>query len=488
MTSSILLVSPDPSVIREVEAIANFIDYDIKVAGELDVLASLLEEYSFAIALLHLSTARQLRDAVAALQLTDSELPIYLLPADDAEEIPAIPPGVSGSIDYPIKYRNLLATIQDAQRRIPAPVVDNGQPTTLTGVSPALTRVETLAAQVAATDAMVLLLGESGTGKEVVARRIHDLSARRGQPMVAVNCGAIPADLLESELFGHEKGSFTGAISSRRGRFELAEGGTLFLDEIGDMPMQMQVKLLRVLQEGTFERVGGTRTLSNTARIVAATHQDLEAQVSEGRFRLDLFYRLNVFPIELPALRHRCEDIPLLIAEFQQRLQSRRQPAVALDDSAIAAISRHSLPGNVRELENLIERLAILYPGGVVSARDLPTRYQQGGQLPEAPSTTLPAPVMQENLTEEYQRVPELELVTGQDAPTLPEEGVDLKQHLISIERSLVIDALDRTNWVVAKAAKLLCLQRTTLVEKMRKFELQRGTVTELATVNVKKT
>lgn len=484
MTNNILLVSADPSVVREVEAIANFIDYQLSVAASTEELHGVAETGAFVLVILHLSSARELAEAVSALREADSPARIYVLQLMESEQSPSLPPGVEGLIEYPIKYRKLLGTIQDAEASRPERQPQGQLEQTLVGVSPALQEIDTLCSQVAETDAIVLLLGESGTGKEVVARRIHQLSARRERPMVAVNCGAIPADLLESELFGHEKGAFTGAISSRRGRFELAEGGTLFLDEIGDMPMQMQVKLLRVLQEDTFERVGGSKSLRNTARIIAATHQDLEAKVEEGSFRLDLYYRLNVFPIDLPPLRERPEDIPALVEEFIQRLEERNQQAARLDASALQAISQHALPGNVRELENLVERLAILYPGATVGAGQLPQRYQATANSALPMSSSRELVVTGDG---ESERVPGLSLLPAPLASQLPEEGVNLKQHLENIERALVHDALDRTNWVVAKAAKLLGLQRTTLVEKMRKFELQRGTVTELAPVSVKK-
>src|SRR5476649_1925033 len=213
----------------------------------------------------------------------------------------------------------------------------------------------------------------------MVARHIHELSGRVAHPFVPVNCGAIPADLLESELFGHEKGAFTGALSTRLGRFEFAEGGTLFLDEIGDMSLQMQVKLLRVLQERSFERVGSNKTIRCNVRIIAATHRDLDAAISEGRFREDLFYRLNVFPIQMPPLRERLEDLPVLIDHLAQRQEQIAGRRIKLDKSAINCLARNPWPGNVRELSNLLERLAVLFPEQTISADDLPERYRNRG-------------------------------------------------------------------------------------------------------------
>ena len=263
----------------------------------------------------------------------------------------------------------------------------------LSGNSRPIRRVNKMIQQVADSDATVLILGESGTGKEVVARKLHYHSPRRGKPFVPVNCGAIPGELLESELFGHEKGAFTGAISSRQGRFEMAEGGTLFLDEIGDMSMPMQVKILRVLQERTFERVGSNKTLEANVRIVAATHRDLEQAIAENRFREDLFYRLNVFPIEMPPLRKRREDIPVLISDLITRMEKEKRGSVRLTPTAVTALSQYSWPGNVRELANLVERLAILHPFGLVEVEDLPDKFQPvrirpAQREPEAPGVS----------------------------------------------------------------------------------------------------
>ncbi|WP_197473738.1 sigma-54 dependent transcriptional regulator, partial [Oleiphilus sp. HI0066] len=246
----------------------------------------------------------------------------------------------------------------------------------LVGTSRPIQEVRALMGQVADKDVSVLITGQSGTGKEVVARNLHYNSHRRNEPFVPVNCGAIPAELLESELFGHEKGAFTGAITARSGRFELAEGGTLFLDEIGDMPLNMQVKILRVLQEKTYERVGGTKTIPTDVRIIAATHKNLEEMIEEGTFREDLYYRLNVFPIEMPALKEREEDIPLLINELISRMETEKRGSIRFNSAAILSLCRHEWPGNVRELANLVERLAIMYPYDVIGVKELPQKYR----------------------------------------------------------------------------------------------------------------
>ena len=250
-----------------------------------------------------------------------------------------------------------------------------------TGNSPRMINVRRMIEQVAGFNTNVLITGESGTGKEWAARYIHALSPRAAEPFVPVNCGAIPPDLLESELFGHEKGAFTGAISARVGRFEAAEGGTLFLDEIGDMSLPMQVKLLRVLQERVYERVGSNRSRECDVRIIAATHRDLEQAIVAGKFREDLYYRLNVFPIELPALADRIDDLPDLVEKIRQRCDDSGLQTVEVTPGAIRVLKHYGWPGNIRELANLIERLCVLYPAGTVDIQNLPTRYTAGAPL-----------------------------------------------------------------------------------------------------------
>ncbi|NQY43490.1 MAG: sigma-54-dependent Fis family transcriptional regulator [Legionellales bacterium] len=246
----------------------------------------------------------------------------------------------------------------------------------LVGKSDSISKVRDLIEKVADTDASVLILGESGTGKEVIARNLHYFSKRKENPFVAINCGAIPADLLESELFGHEKGAFTGAHTSRKGKFEAANGGTIFLDEIGDMPKSMQVKLLRVIQERSFEKVGGNKQIQIDVRIVAATHQDLVEEINKGNFREDLYYRLNVFPIKVPALRNRIEDLPLLVSELLARIAGQNRNTAKILDTAIEQLGMYNWPGNIRELANVVERLCIMYPNGIVDIDDLPDRFK----------------------------------------------------------------------------------------------------------------
>jgi sigma-54 specific flagellar transcriptional regulator A len=352
-----------------------------------------------------------------------------------------------------------------------------------TGSSRAIREVRTLISQVAGHESSVLVLGESGTGKEVVARAIHEASPRRSRPFIAVNCGAIPADLLESELFGHEKGAFTGAVATRKGRFELAEGGTLFLDEIGDMSLPMQVKLLRILQERTFERVGSALQYRCNVRIIAATHRNLEEAIIRGAFREDLFYRLNVFPIEMPPLRTRLDDLPVLINDFAAMNVAAGRTRVQLSTAAMDCLLGHSWPGNVRELGNLIERMSILCAGRMVTAADLPPRYRPADWQADATAEQIPAQLSP--LAETARSAAELVSLTEREAlllledvphPTsgtnLPPEGIDLRAHIAAIEELLIRQALERSQGIVAQAARLLGLRRTTLVEKLRKFEI----------------
>jgi len=413
--------------------------------------------------------------------LGEQALHLPLLVAADSPLAAQLPGALPGSrnravelLSFPLRYEQML----DALRRLASPArlgfkaMNAGSAVhRIVGGSNALGRVNALIRQVAPFDSTVLVLGESGTGKEMVARAIHESSQRRDKPFIAINCGAIPAELLESELFGHEKGAFTGAISARKGRFELAEGGTLFLDEIGDMSLPMQVKLLRVLQERVFERVGGNRTQRCDVRIIAATHRNLEQAIADGRFREDLYYRLSVFPLEMPPLREHLEDLPELIAEFNQRLLRRGLSGVRFSASAMNALRGHSWPGNVRELCNLVERMAILYPSCEVRASDLPEKYRGVPAGEEVTGAALLA------VMEGRAPIPAAASVAHEvsSPAVLPEGGLDLKDHLSDIEVGLIRQALDATGGVVAHAAKLLRMQRTTLVEKLRKYGLQAG-------------
>ena len=360
-------------------------------------------------------------------------------------------------IELPLQQTTLSASLKQAMEFVSQRASSARNPElfrSLVGKSEGVREVRQLIHRVAHTDTTVLILGESGTGKEVVARNLHYHSPRRGKPFVAVNCGAIPSELLESELFGHERGAFTGAVAARQGRFEVAAGGTLFLDEIGEMSLPMQVKLLRVIQERVFERVGGNRSIRTDIRLIAATHRNLEKEVQERRFRDDLYYRLNVFPIHMPPLRDRAEDIPLLVSELNARLRQERGAAARLSTTAMSALQRYSWPGNVRELANLIERLTILHGDETIAVESLPNEYRDAA----VGSTAA------------------IETETGSflPRPSLPPSGMDLKEYLNNVEYGLITQALTRTGGVVAHAAKLLKLRRTTLVEKLHKYGMRR--------------
>lgn len=313
----------------------------------------------------------------------------------------------------------------------------------LIGTSDTMRELLEFIEKVADSDSTILILGESGTGKELIARTIHYNSSRRDQPLVPVNCGAIPENLLESELFGHEKGAFTGALNARMGRFELAHGGTLFLDEVGEMSLSLQVKLLRVLQERCFERVGGTKTIGVDVRILAATNQDLEVAVQEKRFRKDLFYRLNVIPVTVPPLRERVSDIPLLIEHFIARFNEMKQASVReMNSDAMEYVLHYHWPGNIRELENLVERLIVLKKTGTIVPSDLPDKVLR----------SLPPPLT---------RLEEPLVLNG--------TGIDLVRELERHENRLIVEAMRRANGVTSKAAQLLHMNRTTLVEKLKR-------------------
>ena len=313
----------------------------------------------------------------------------------------------------------------------------------IVGNSDAIIQVFELIKKVADTDSTVLILGESGTGKELINRAIHYNSLRREGPLIPVNCAAIPEELLESELFGHERGAFTHAVRTRIGRFEQASGGTIFLDEIADMSPSLQVKILRVLQDRSFERIGGVKTIKVDIRVIAATNQNLEEMVRQGRFREDLYYRLNVIPIRVPPLRERVTDIPLLVQHFLQEFsRKKKKPNKRLNPGAMDLLLHYPWPGNIRELENLMERLVILSEGNEIQVSELPERFRTKTATSSAGSKEI------------------------------PDQGIHLTAAVQEFERDLILKALDKSNWVKSRAAQLLHLNRTTLLEKMKKQKI----------------
>ncbi len=470
----VLIIDSDAEKSLRLSHQLEFIDYEPKVLSSHTLADSLndLGDYNA----IFVTNFHGIVDWAQKLSQKDEKCPPIILllgnqPADMSQK--EIEDNFVACLKNELKYSDLSDALHRAEVRGTAatqPVKESSNNPelfrSLVGNSRAIIRVRKMIDQVAPTEATVLILGESGTGKEVVARNIHYYSNRRKKPFVPINCGAIPSELLESELFGHEKGSFTGAVGTRQGRFELAEGGTIFLDEIGDMPLNMQVKLLRVIQERSFERVGSNKSVKSDVRIVAATHRDLEKLIEDGTFREDLYYRLNVFPVEMPPLKTRAEDLPLLVNELITRLEHEKKSSVKLTPAAMMALCNYDWPGNVRELANLMERMTILHPYGVVDVSDLPSKVvphvsadaEDGGELMDA------MPVLMSGM-------PAKEL---NNSPRLPRDGINLKQHLTEIEISLIEQALDECAGVVAHAANRLKIRRTTLVEKMRKYGIQR--------------
>ncbi|MDL2210029.1 sigma-54 dependent transcriptional regulator [Desulfovibrio sp. OttesenSCG-928-O18] len=350
-----------------------------------------------------------------------------------------------------------------------------GQSTTLKEVFRILTKV-------APTESTVLVTGESGTGKELLVRALHENSLRHDKPFVPINCGAIPKDLLESELFGHEKGAFTHAIKTRPGRFEMADGGTIFLDEIGEMDLTLQVKILRVLQEKEIERVGGSGVKKVDVRIVAATNRDLEQEVAAGRFREDLYYRLNVIPLHLPPLRERGGDIMLLVDHFLDSFcRKRGRKPFTVSPEAKKALMAYSWPGNVRELENFMERVSILCEGPTVTVSDLPQKILDAvGDIVSLPEVVEPMriadPVASALAAAVSHSVEESGPRFGFIWPTLDDleqKGMDLKVFLDTVEERLLAEALQRADGVKNQAAEILGIKRTTLIEKLKKRNME---------------
>jgi sigma-54 specific flagellar transcriptional regulator A len=510
--AKVIVIEPSDSEARALQALLRFLDLEpvhVHDLVELHQSTHGASQDCLAIIVRKDTVATIGPELVAQLRAMPQPIPVIYLSNDGLPKIAETSGDLAWfHLDLPVKQRRLSAVLHQAQN------VRTGHPTQPgmhrfrpSGTSRPMRAVHRLIEQVAPFDTNVLILGESGTGKEMVARHVHELSGRSGHPFVPVNCGAIPADLLESELFGHEKGAFTGALSTRVGRFEFAEGGTLFLDEIGDMSLQMQVKLLRVLQERSFERVGSNRTIRCNVRIIAATHRDLDTAIGAGRFREDLFYRLNVFPIQMPPLRERLEDLPVLIEHLVQRQGQIAGRHIRLDKEAMNCLARNPWPGNVRELANLLERLAILFPEQTVTAADLPERYRNKGTTawfgsgvrfaPPAPAAETfrrVSPGLLEELleggemdfsdtspmadapdladSEEFADTAQMAVTETLGGFQLPRGGMDLKDHLSAIEVGLIRKALEEADGTVAEAARLLGMRRTTLVEKLRKYRL----------------
>jgi sigma-54 specific flagellar transcriptional regulator A len=469
----LFLIDDNKTRIQQFENILLFMEYQVSTASSTDYV-SLLKDLDDVRAVFIGNGCEKQATLIKTVLEATANLPIILLiDKGTSLQIPtAIKKMLSGFHEWP----SVFPVFTEILKKLPVPKNVEESPNRnvtnkgLAGNSESIKFIRESIDQVANSTATVLVLGESGTGKEVVAKAIHLASNRKNKPFVPVNCGAIPAELLESELFGHEKGAFTGAITTRQGRFEIAEGGTLFLDEIGDMPMPMQVKLLRVLQERTFERVGSNKPIECNVRIVAATHRNLDEEIKEKRFREDLFYRLNVFPIELPALRERTEDIPLLVNHLVARMEENKQEPVYFTRDSLAILMQHPWPGNVRELSNFIERLTITHPRATLDIGDLPEKFQQY-KVPDDFVVEEVEALLIENVLE-GKKIEKTSIENIATSSELPEQGLDLKEFLSNLELGLIKQALEECNGVVAHAAKLLNMRRTTLVEKLRKYEL----------------
>ncbi len=478
----ILYIEDNQSRSKEFVSILEFVEYRVEVANS-SSFSDLFDDLEDVIAIFVGNGIDKQASLMTAVQERAHTIPVILL-TEKANES-QVPTAIQEKISQIFSWPATFAELKNLLDNLPTTLLRHGNPRTgmdrrvyqrrmtsgprLEGNSPAIRYVRKLIDQVANSAATVLILGESGTGKEVIARSLHMASGRQDKPFVPINCGAIPAELLESELFGHEKGAFTGALTTRQGRFELAEGGTLFLDEIGDMPMPMQVKILRVLQERTYERVGNNKSMKCDVRIIAATHRNLEEEITQKRFREDLYYRLNVFPIEVPALRDRTEDIPILVRDLIARLEKDNRGSVSLSPGVIKLLMQHDWPGNVRELANLMERLAIVKPQGLVEEMDLPDKYQKY-TVPEGMVLDLQIAEDKPLVNDSF---PQQSLQQPKEITKIPPEGLDLKQYLGDLECDLIQQALDECNGVVAHAAKLLKMRRTTLVEKLRKYDLR---------------
>ena len=415
-------------------------------------------------------------DLVPRIRKLRPELRVIVMSAQNTL-LTAVKATERGAFEYlpkPFDLKDLVAAVQRALTQAKESAVaadDAGAPQEklpLIGRSPAMQEIYRVLARLMGTDLTVMIAGESGTGKELVARALHDYGKRRGGPFVAVNMAAIPRELIESELFGHEKGAFTGANQRHAGRFEQAQGGTLFLDEIGDMPLEAQTRLLRVLQEGEYTTIGGRQRLRADVRIVAATHRDLRQLVRQGLFREDLFYRLNVVPIRLPPLRERTEDIPELVKHFLTLCANEGLPVKSLDAAALDRLKRHRWPGNVRELENLVRRLAALYAQETIGIEVIELELSDSAAAP--PDIAPAAPQGEESLATAVER--HLRAYFDAHQHGLPATGLH-DRVLREIEKPLILLTLAATRGNQIKAAQVLGINRNTLRKKIRDLDIQ---------------
>jgi nitrogen regulation protein NR(I) len=462
----VLVVDDENNIRRVLAALLKREGYEVTVAADGEQALAAMHRAPFDVVVTDLVMPRLGgMDLLRRVGADFPDVPVIMITAHGTVDT-AVEAMKAGAFDYitkPFDQDELSKVIAKATRarvlegqHVHPPAAEGEKPP-LVGQSPTMRAIYDVIARVADSPSTVLITGESGTGKELVAQALHRGSSRRSQPLIKVNCAAIPKDLVESELFGYEKGAFTGAVGSKPGRFELADGGTLFLDEIGEIPVEMQVKLLRALQESEFERVGGIKTLRVDVRLIAATNRDLKALISEGRFREDLFYRLNVVPVELPPLRDRREDIPLLVQHFVEKYDRRLGKRVErVDDAAMEILLGYSWPGNIRELENVMERSVLFADGPVIGAGQLPESLRE-----RAPGVGLPVAA-----------VGPLGAIAAPSGASMKDI---VRQAQAELERTLIARALEETGGNVTRAAKRLQISRKSLQVKMKELGL-RGT------------
>jgi DNA-binding NtrC family response regulator len=464
----ILVIDDDPTVRNILEDFLHLKGFEVSVTGDGESGISLIQERRFDLYLVDLVLPKMGgMEVLKEVSSRNINIPGIVITGFGAIEtaVEAIKLGAFDYITKPFVLEELFLVVQRAldfsklkqenislKRQLKQRYDYQG----LIGSSPQMQKVYGLIKKVSDTDATILIEGESGTGKELIAKTIHFNSSRAQNHSIPFNCAAIPKDLLESELFGHERGAFTGAINTRIGRFERANEGTILLDEIGELHPSFQVKLLRVLQEREFERVGGSKTIKVDVRILAATNKNLEKETKAGNFREDLFYRLNVIPLHIPPLREREEDIPLLTEYFLSFFsRKRKRENIRIVQEVLHLFLKYPWPGNVRELENLIERLIILSEDGLITPKDLPQRFQEFQSIPREEEQD-----SQQRLAESNREI------------LLPDQGVNINSLVEEVERGLIRQAIQKSKGVKSKAAELLGLKRTTLLEKMKKFEI----------------
>lgn len=446
MAEKILVVDDEPSILQSLKGVLEDEGYETVLAGSGEAaLEEIVRDPPDLVLLDIWLPGMDGMEVLERIKKTHPSLPVIIISGHGTIEtaVRATRTGAFDFVEKPLSVERILVSVQNALQvsRLEA---DNllwrekaERRHRLTGDSPAITQLREQIRRAAPSNATVLVTGENGTGKELVARSIHFFSPRRNRPLIEVNCAAIPEELIESELFGHEKGAFTGAQERRRGKFDLADGGTLFLDEIGDMSLKTQAKILRIIQEQSFERVGGSKTIRVDVRIVAATNKDLQAEIEAGRFRQDLFFRLNVIPLHVPPLRDRLEDIPLLVDDFLQELsQESTLGRKEIDPEVLGLLKRYDWPGNVRELKNFVERLVIMTPGRIIRRGDLPADFVR--QLGRAPA--------------------------GEDPFRYP----TLKEARFYFEREYLLRKLEENDWNVSLTAQNVGLERSHLHRKMK--------------------